>query len=131
MNLVYFQEKAELENVVAVHVAHILAYQQERDPESGQYFYKMDPDVESIVWAREDAAGGRRRGARLPEVPQRDADGGARGGGGHNSAGIQEDHKPSAEADCQTSRVQNKGTNGFLWESFEGRIQQTLCCVFK
>ena len=49
MNLVYFQEKAELENVVAVHVAHILTYQQERDPESGQYVYKMDPDVESIV----------------------------------------------------------------------------------
>ena len=35
MNLVYFQEKAELENVVAVHVAHILTYQQVRDPESG------------------------------------------------------------------------------------------------
>ena len=49
MNLVYFQEKAELENVVAVHVAHILTYQQVRDPESGQYVYKMDPDVESIV----------------------------------------------------------------------------------
>ena len=49
MNLVYFQEKAELENVVAVHVAHILTYQQVRDPESGQFFYKMDPDVESIV----------------------------------------------------------------------------------
>ena len=49
MNLVYFQEKAELENVVAVHVAHILTYQQVRDPKSGQYVYKMDPDVESIV----------------------------------------------------------------------------------
>ena len=35
--------------MVAVHVAHILTYQQERDPESGQYVYKMDPDVESIV----------------------------------------------------------------------------------
>ena len=49
MNLVYFKEKAELENVVAVHVAYNLTYQQERDPESGQYVYKMDPDVESIV----------------------------------------------------------------------------------
>ena len=49
MNLVYFQEKAELENVVAVHVAYNLTYQQVRDPESGQYVYKMDPDVESIV----------------------------------------------------------------------------------
>ena len=48
MNLVYFQEKAELQNVVAVHVAYNLTYQQERDPESGQYVYKMDPDVESI-----------------------------------------------------------------------------------
>ena len=47
--MVYFQEKAELENVVAVHVAHILTYQQERDPKSGQYVYKMDPDVESVV----------------------------------------------------------------------------------
>ena len=43
------REKAELENVVAVHVAYNLTYQQERDPESGQYVYKMDPDVESIV----------------------------------------------------------------------------------
>ena len=43
------REKAELENVVAVHVAYNLTYQQERDPESGQYIYKMDPDVESIV----------------------------------------------------------------------------------
>ena len=43
------REKAELENVVAVHVAYNLTYQQERDPESGQYIYKMEPDVESIV----------------------------------------------------------------------------------
>ena len=49
MNLVYFKEKAELENVLAVHVAYNLTYQQEQDPESGQYVYKMDPDVESIV----------------------------------------------------------------------------------
>jgi len=42
------REKAELENVVAVHVAYNLTYQQEKD-ETGQYVYKMDPDVESIV----------------------------------------------------------------------------------
>ena len=36
--------------MVAVHVAYNLTYQQERDPESGQYFYKMDPNVESIVY---------------------------------------------------------------------------------
>ena len=98
--MVYFQDKAELEDVVAVHVAHILTYQQERDPKSGQYVYKMDPDVKSIVcypgtkrlinltygikqmFAHEVRlekmwleAGGRRR-SRLPEVPQRDANGG-------------------------------------------------------
>ena len=43
------REKAELQNVVAVHVAYNLTYQQERDPETGQYVYKMEPDVESIV----------------------------------------------------------------------------------
>ena len=43
------REKAELENVVAVHVAYNLTYQQEKDPETGQYVYRMDPDVENIV----------------------------------------------------------------------------------
>ena len=43
------KEKAELANVVAVHIAYNLTYKQERDLETGQYNYKMDPDVESIV----------------------------------------------------------------------------------
>ena len=43
------KEKAELANVVAVHIAYNLTYKQERDLETGQYGYKMDPDVESIV----------------------------------------------------------------------------------
>ena len=43
------KEKAELANVVAVHIAYNLTYKQERDLETGQYVYKMDPDVESIV----------------------------------------------------------------------------------
>ena len=43
------REKAELENVVAVHVAYNLTYQQEKDMETGQYVYRMDPDVESLV----------------------------------------------------------------------------------
>ena len=38
-----------MENVVAVHVAYNLTYQQEKDQETGQYVYRMDPDVESIV----------------------------------------------------------------------------------
>jgi len=43
------KEKAELANVVSVHIAYNLTYKQERDLETGQYVYKMDPDVESIV----------------------------------------------------------------------------------
>merc|ERR1711936_1424664 len=43
------KEKAELANVVSVHIAYNLTYQQERDLETGQYVYKMDPDVESVV----------------------------------------------------------------------------------
>jgi len=43
------KEKAELANVVSVHIAYNLTYQQERDAETGQYVYKMDPDVESVV----------------------------------------------------------------------------------
>merc|ERR1712027_173802 len=43
------REKAELENVVAVHAAYNLTYQQEKDMETGQYVYRMDPDVESLV----------------------------------------------------------------------------------
>eukprot|EP00092_Neocalanus_flemingeri_P030900 GFUD01033557.1.p1 GENE.GFUD01033557.1~~GFUD01033557.1.p1 ORF type:complete len:883 (+),score=321.60 GFUD01033557.1:37-2685(+) len=43
------KEKAELTNVVSVHIAYNLTYQQERDLETGQYVYKMDPDVESVV----------------------------------------------------------------------------------
>jgi len=43
------KEKAELANVVSVHIAYNVTYQQERDMETGQYVYKMDPDVESVV----------------------------------------------------------------------------------
>merc|ERR1711936_248472 len=43
------KEKSELANVVSVHIAYNLTYQQERDLETGQYVYKMDPDVESVV----------------------------------------------------------------------------------
>lgn len=43
------KEKAELANVVSVHIAYNITYQQERDMETGQYVYKMDPDVESVV----------------------------------------------------------------------------------
>jgi len=43
------KEKAELTNVVSVHIAYNLTYQQERDIETGQYVYRMDPDVESVV----------------------------------------------------------------------------------
>jgi len=43
------KEKAELANVVSVHIAYNLTYKQDRDLESGQYVYKMDPDVENIV----------------------------------------------------------------------------------
>jgi len=43
------KEKAELANVVSVHISYNLTYQQERDIETGQYIYKMDPDVESVV----------------------------------------------------------------------------------
>merc|ERR1712083_23704 len=44
------KEKSELANVVSVHIAYNLTYQQERDLETGQYVYKMDPDVESVVF---------------------------------------------------------------------------------
>ena len=37
-----------MENVVAIHVAYNMTYQQEKD-ETGQYVYRMDPDVENIV----------------------------------------------------------------------------------
>jgi chromosome transmission fidelity protein 18 len=43
------KEKAELANVVAVHIAYNITYQQERNPESGQYEYRMEPDVEGVV----------------------------------------------------------------------------------
>ena len=43
------KEKAELANVVSVHIAYNLTYKQDRDLETGQYVYKMDPDVESVV----------------------------------------------------------------------------------
>jgi len=43
------KEKTELTNVVSVHIAYNLTYQQERDIETGQYVYRMDPDVESVV----------------------------------------------------------------------------------
>jgi len=43
------KEKEELANVVDIHISYNLTYQQERDPETSQYVYKMDPDVESVV----------------------------------------------------------------------------------
>jgi chromosome transmission fidelity protein 18 len=43
------KEKAELANVVDIQLAYNITYQQERSQETGQYEYKMDPDVESVV----------------------------------------------------------------------------------
>jgi len=43
------REKAELANVVNIHIAFNITYQQERSLETGQYEYRMDPDVESVV----------------------------------------------------------------------------------
>ena len=42
------KEKADLGNVVSVHLAYNLAYQQERG-ETGQYTYRMEPDLEELV----------------------------------------------------------------------------------
>jgi len=42
------KEKAELKNLVNIHIAYNITYQQQRNME-GQYEYKMDPDVESVV----------------------------------------------------------------------------------
>jgi len=42
------KEKAELANLVDIHIAYNLTYVQERNVE-GQYEYKMDPDVENVV----------------------------------------------------------------------------------
>lgn len=44
------KEKAELANVVSVHIAYSISYQQERNQETGQYQYRMEPDIESLVW---------------------------------------------------------------------------------
>ena len=43
------KEKQELANVVAVHIAYNITYQQERNMETGAYDYRMDPDVEGVV----------------------------------------------------------------------------------
>ena len=43
------KEKADLANVVSVHIAYNITYQQERNLETGQYEYRMDPDVEDVV----------------------------------------------------------------------------------
>ena len=43
------KEKQELANVVAVHIAYNITYQQERNMETGAYEYRMDPDVEGVV----------------------------------------------------------------------------------
>eukprot|EP00088_Acartia_fossae_P024597 TRINITY_DN2552_c0_g1_i1.p1 TRINITY_DN2552_c0_g1~~TRINITY_DN2552_c0_g1_i1.p1 ORF type:complete len:946 (-),score=309.66 TRINITY_DN2552_c0_g1_i1:176-3013(-) len=42
------KEKSDLRNLVSIHIAYNITYQQERNSE-GQYEYRMDPDVESIV----------------------------------------------------------------------------------
>ena len=54
------KEKAELGNVVSVHLAYNLAYQQERG-ETGQYTYRMEPDLEELV----TFPGATRQGAAL------------------------------------------------------------------
>jgi len=42
------KEKAELKNLVRIHIAYNITYNQQRNQE-GQYIYKMDPDVESVA----------------------------------------------------------------------------------
>lgn len=42
------REKRELNNLVNVHIMYNLTYQQEKNAE-GQYEYRMDPDIESVV----------------------------------------------------------------------------------
>jgi len=42
------KEKADLKNLVNIHIAYNINYQQERNLE-GQYDYRMDPDVETVV----------------------------------------------------------------------------------
>jgi len=46
------KEKADLANLVNIHIAYNITYVQERNSE-GQYEYKMDPDVESVVYLPE------------------------------------------------------------------------------
>ena len=43
------KEKQELANVVAVHIAYNITYQQEKNMDTGGYDYRMDPDVEGVV----------------------------------------------------------------------------------
>jgi len=43
------REKAELASLVDVHIMYNLTYTQERTPETGQYEYRMDPDIENVV----------------------------------------------------------------------------------
>merc|ERR1711874_799135 len=44
------REKADLASLVDVHITYNLTYTQERAPETGLYEYRMDPDIESVVY---------------------------------------------------------------------------------